>query len=277
MRFGEGYFLEKTHEIIFEADTRAGKTFDIILLILIILSVLVVMVESVPSYSEKFEDSLFILEWIFTAVFTIEYILRILSTKRPTKYILSFYGIVDLLSILPAYLSIMFAGSHYLLTIRGLRLMRIFRIFKLAQFIREGDLLYDALIRSRMKITVFLIFIMIVVTFLGSLMYLIEGGNDSGFTSIPRSVYWAIVTLTTVGYGDIAPVSAIGQAVAAVIMILGYSVIAVPTGIIGAELVQGESTITSNDVSNQSCPYCMEERHHPQAKYCFTCGELLND
>ncbi|HKK88375.1 MAG TPA: ion transporter [Saprospiraceae bacterium] len=275
MQFGEGPFLRKTHEIIFEADTRAGKLFDVVLLILILLSVVIVMIESVPYYHENYWDVLLALEWIFTIIFSIEYVLRIISSKRPIGYMLSFYGIIDLLSILPAYLSFFFAGTHYLLTIRALRLMRIFRIFKLVHFIRESDNLFLALVRSRMKIIVFLIFIMIVVVFLGSVMYLIEGTQDSGFTSIPRSVYWAIVTLTTVGYGDIAPVSPIGQTVAAIIMILGYSVIAVPTGIIGAELIQGSRKM--DNISTQVCPYCSAEGIPRGANYCHNCGKVFED
>ena len=275
MQFGEGPFLKKTHEIIFEADTPAGKIFDVVLLILILLSVGIVMLESVPFYHDNYWDLLLILEWIFTIIFSVEYILRILSSKRPLGYITSFYGIIDLLSILPAYLSLIFAGTQYLLTIRALRLMRIFRIFKLVHFIREGDNLFLALVRSRMKIIVFLIFIMIMVVFLGSVMYLIEGSEESGFTSIPRSVYWAIVTLTTVGYGDIAPVSPLGQTIAAIIMILGYSVIAVPTGIIGAELVQGYGK--KEEVNTQVCPYCSTEGHPRGAVYCYNCGEKIKD
>ncbi len=275
MHFGEGPFLRKTHEIIFEADTRAGKLFDVVLLVLILLSVMVVMIESVPYYHENYWDLLLALEWVFTILFSIEYVLRIISSKRPIGYILSFYGIIDLLSILPAYLSLFLAGSQYLLTIRGLRLMRIFRIFKLVHFVRESNILLLALVKSRMKIIVFLIFIMIVVVFLGSVMYLIEGPKDSGFTSIPRSVYWAIVTLTTVGYGDIAPVSSLGQTVAAIIMILGYSVIAVPTGIIGAELMQGGKKM--NDIYTQVCPYCSTEGIPRGANYCHNCGEVFED
>lgn len=215
------------------------------------------------------------LEWVFTIIFSIEYVLRIISSKRPLGYIFSFYGLIDLFSILPAYLSLFFAGTQYLLTLRALRLMRIFRIFKLVHFIRESNILFLALVRSRMKIIVFLIFIMIVVVFLGSVMYLIEGTQDSGFTSIPRSVYWAIVTLTTVGYGDIAPVSPLGQTIAAVIMILGYSIIAIPTGIIGAEMMQGAGK--SENISTQVCPYCSAEGVPHGANYCHNCGRVFED
>ncbi len=273
MRFGEGAVLEKMHEIIFEADTRAGKIFDIVLLIIILLSVFVVLVDSVPIIHENNERLLIILEWIFTIIFSIEYIMRIISSKRPAGYIFSFFGIIDLLSILPAFIGLIFAGGHYLLTIRALRLLRVFRIFKLAQFVVEGNNLIIALRKSRRKITIFLLFVLMVTTFMGSLMYVIESNQDSGFTSIPRSIYWAVVTLTTVGYGDIAPSTNFGQFIAAIMMILGYAVIAVPTGIVGAEIAQQNSE--EKEISTQACAYCAKDDHEYGANYCNNCGGKL--
>ncbi len=227
----------KLHEIIFEADTPSGKYFDIIILYLILLSVVAVMLDSVSSIRDKHGYWLSIIEWIVTIAFTIEYILRIISVKRPLNYITSFYGIIDLLSILPSYIGLFFVQSHYLTVIRSLRLLRIFRVLKLSHYIKESVILIIALRKSRRKIMVFLYFVLLVTVILGSFMYVIESGYDSGFTSIPQSIYWAIVTLTTVGYGDIAPVTALGKFVAACIMILGYSIIAIPTGLVGVELI----------------------------------------
>lgn len=265
---------EKIHEIIFEADTPMGKAFDITLMVAIIASVLVVMLETVQDLQVNYRQIFIILEWGFTIFFTIEYILRLYCVYRPMKYALSFYGIVDLLSILPTYLSFFFAGFHSLMIIRAFRLMRIFRIFKLGHFMKEGAILVDAMKASRVKITVFLIFISLLVTIIGAVMYLVEGGEpDSNFTSIPTSVYWAIVTLTTVGYGDIAPVTHLGQFLAAAVMILGYAVIAVPTGIVTNELFNQ----TDNKNNTQACRYCAKEGHDDDAEYCKYCGELLNE
>lgn len=264
---------EKLHEIIFEADTYKGKLFDILLLVFILASVLVVMLESVEAYNAKYKHIFDALEWIFTIFFTIEYILRLYIVYRPIKYATSFFGIVDLLAILPSYLSIFLAGSESLLVIRALRLLRVFRIFKLANFTREGQIILIALRRSFRKIFVFLIFILLLVTIFGSIMYLIEGQElDSKFDSIPRSVYWAIVTLTTVGYGDISPVTSIGQFLAAIVMMLGYAVIAVPTGIVTAELTSTKKL----EKNTQACRYCAAEGHHDDAKFCDQCGEILN-
>lgn len=222
---------DKLHEIIYEADTPAGKAFDVALIVLILFSVILVMLESVSSIDLKYHDQLLFLEWVVTVLFSIEYILRIICIERPKKYILSFYGVIDFLSTIPLYLSYIFSGSQVFLALRALRLLRVFRILKLVQFIGESSILLNALKKSRAKIAVFIYAVIILSIILGTLMYLIEG-NESGFTSIPRSIYWTIVTLTTVGYGDIAPQTPLGQFIATIIMILGYGIIAVPTGIV---------------------------------------------
>ena len=264
---------EIIHEIIFEADTPLGKYFDIFLLIMIVASVIVVMLESVNQLQANYQKIFYVLEWIFTIFFTIEYGLRLYCVYSPIKYAKSFYGIIDLLAILPTYLGLLITGAHTLMVIRALRLFRIFRVFKLAHFLKEGHLIIQALKASRAKITVFLVFILLIVMIMGSFMYLIESGNNSGFTSIPRSIYWAIVTLTTVGYGDIAPQSPFGQFIAAAIMIMGYVVIAVPTGIVSTELINQKPLPTNT----QACRYCGEEGHDDDAEYCKYCGELLNE
>lgn len=261
------------HEIIFEADTKAGKAFDVALLVLIILSIVLVMLESVEAYDRAYGYHFAILEWVLTVFFTIEYILRLVCVYKPSKYAFSFFGIVDLVSILPNYIGLLLGSTPYFATIRALRLIRIFRVFKLAQFLNEGDNIMAALKASRPKIIVFLTFILMMVTILGSLMYFIEGGQSSGFTSIPRSIYWAIVTLTTVGYGDIAPVTPIGQFIAAVVMILGYAVLAVPTGIVSAEIASTSKNVKM--VTTQACKACLKEGHDIDATHCKYCGEGL--
>ncbi|HIP36951.1 MAG TPA: ion transporter [Crocinitomix sp.] len=261
----------KMHEVIYEADTFAGKLFDILLLVLIVLSIIVVMLESVPVYNKNY-GSLFIqLEWVFTILFTIEYVARIICIKRPLKYIFSFYGVIDFVSIIPTYLGLFISGTHSLMVIRALRLMRVFRILKLGEFLSESQKLIDSLKASRQKIMVFLLSILTMVTILGTVMYLVES-EDSGFTSIPRSIYWAIVTLTTVGYGDIAPVTSLGQFIASIVMILGYAIIAVPTGIVTNELIKNEK---QSKVSTQTCLSCSKEGHDYDAKFCKYCGEKL--
>lgn len=264
---------EKIHEIIFEADTPMGKLFDVVLLIAILASLIVVVMESINSLSFQYAELFFWAEWFFTILFTIEYALRIYCIYRPEKYIFSFYGIVDFLAILPAYLSLIIAGSQYFVVIRGLRLIRVFRIFKLGHFLNEGELIIRALKSSRAKILVFLTFISLVTIVIGALMYMVEGGQNDSFSSIPRGIYWAIVTLTTVGYGDITPVTAFGQLLSALVMILGYAVLAVPTGIVSAEMV--------NDMrgrnNTQACRFCGREGHADDAKFCKYCGEVLND
>ena len=225
----------KMHEVIYEADTFAGKLFDIVLLILILLSIIVVLLESVPEYRSVYGRLFNQLEWGFTLLFTIEYFARMICINKPMKYIVSFYGIIDLLSILPTYIGLFISGSHSLMVIRALRLMRVFRILKMGEFLNESQKLLDSLRTSKQKILVFLLSILTIVIILGTVMYIIES-PESGFTSIPRSIYWAIVTLTTVGYGDIAPITPLGQFIASIVMILGYAIIAVPTGIVTNEM-----------------------------------------
>ncbi len=263
----------RLHEILYEADTPAGKLFDVILLIVIIVSIVFVMLESVKSIDNKYHNFLNIAEWIITILFTLEYIARIISVKKPFKYIFSFYGIIDFLSTIPKYLSILFVGSHHLVALRALRLMRVFRILKLARFIGESNNFVKALKASRIRIFVFIMFILILCTILGTIMYLIED-DSSGFTSIPESIYWAIVTLTTVGYGDIAPITPFGQFVASLVMILGYAIIVIPTGIITSELVK--DSINSVQTNTQSCPNCSADKHRDNAEFCYECGHKLN-
>lgn len=256
------------HDIIFEADTKAGKIFDVILMILIGLSVAAVLIDSMPEAHRRYGDLLLVLEWAFTIIFSIEYVLRIYTTRKPLKYIFSFYGIIDFIAILPTYLSLMFTGSQFLLVIRILRLLRVFRVLKLARYVRASDVLRIALRNSKHKIIVFLEVVIIIVTIVGSLIYLIEG-PESGFTSIPISIYWAVVTLTTVGYGDIAPVTFLGRFLASIVMIIGYAIIAVPTGILSVEMVKATGTNT------RVCPSCNFDRHDDDSDYCKKCGEEL--
>lgn len=273
---------DQIHEVIFEADTPMGKFFDIVLLILIIASVLAVMLETVPGLDIQYKSLFFIFEWIFTIIFTIEYGLRLYCVRNSTKYAFSFYGIIDLVSILPTYLELFIGGSaHSLMIIRALRLLRVFRIFKLGHFMSEGNHIISALKSSRAKISVFLFFVLIMTTIMGSIMYLIESpqrGGHPGFNSIPNSIYWAIVTLTTVGYGDISPLTPLGKFISALVMILGYSVIAVPTGIVSSELSNGNKP--NEDVkyhNTQVCRFCAKEGHDDDAEYCKYCGEILNE
>ncbi|NQY68861.1 MAG: ion transporter [Flavobacteriales bacterium] len=262
----------KMHEIIYEADTPMGKLFDVCLLWAIIASLLVVMLESVESIRVEYGSALRLTELFFTLLFTIEYVLRVISVEKPFKYMFSFMGLVDILSIMPTYLSFFVSGPQFLIVIRSVRLLRVFRIFKLARYISEAHILIQALKASKAKITVFLGAVLTLSVIMGTIMYIIES-SESGFTSIPRSIYWAIVTLTTVGYGDIAPVTVLGQAVASFIMILGYSVIAVPTGIVSAEL----SRDFPKQITSQSCIHCSKEGHDVDAEYCKYCGETLNE
>lgn len=276
----------RLHEIIYEADTPAGKLFDVILLIAILASIILVMLESVSSFDEKHHNLLNIGEWIITVLFTIEYILRIVTVNKPTKYITSFYGIIDLLSTIPKYLSLIFVGTHALVALRALRLLRIFRILKLARYMGASNQLTNAIKASRAKISVFLFAVLIASVIFGTIMYMVEGA-DSGFTNIPKSVYWCIVTMTTVGFGDIAPVTPLGQFIAAVIMIMGYGIIAVPTGIVSAEYTKAsegksKSTTKPEDTSktvilnSQCCINCLAEKHQDGAEYCHKCGCKLH-
>ncbi|SDS02761.1 voltage-gated potassium channel [Polaribacter sp. KT25b] len=264
---------EKLHEIIYEADTKEGKLFDVILLIAIIASILLVMLESVESFDKEYHLFLNIFEWIITILFSIEYILRIITIKKPLKYIFSFYGIIDLLSTLPKYLSFFLIGSHHLAALRALRLLRIFRILKVTRYIGASNRLLIALKASRVKISVFLYFVVILCIILGTIMYMVEGA-ENGFTSIPRSVYWAIVTLTTVGYGDIAPQTPFGQLLASIVMILGYGIIAIPTGIVISEMPKTpDNKVNTN---TKACPSCGAESHKDGAEFCYNCGSKLN-
>jgi len=262
----------RIHEIIFEAETPAGKLFDVLLIVSIVVSVAVVMLDSISSLRAAYGHIFSSIEWFFTILFTIEYILRLLSVGRPMKYATSFYGIVDFLAIIPTYLSLVFPATRYFAVVRTLRILRVFRVLKLIQYLSEADILMAALRSSRRKITVFFFTVCTLVIIFGSLMYVIEG-EAHGFTSIPRSIYWAIVTMTTVGYGDLSPATAPGQALASVIMILGYSIIAVPTGIFTVEFSQALSV--SKGVSTRSCPQCSGEGHDPDAKHCKFCGAEL--
>ncbi|MGB3344652.1 MAG: ion transporter [Aequorivita sp.] len=264
----------RLHEIIYEADTPMGKLFDIVLLILILLSVIVVMLESVYELGIRHYDFFHVIEWVITIFFTIEYIARIITVNKPQKYIFSFYGVIDFLSTIPLYLSFILVGSNYLLTVRALRLLRVFRILKITRYVGEGNKLRKALIESRAKIFIFVFAVLIVAIIAGTLMYLIEG-EESGFKNIPVSVYWCIVTLTTVGFGDITPITPIGQFLASIIMVLGYGVIAVPTGIVSAQYVRSTSDNYVH-VNSQSCQNCGEEKHRDDSEYCFKCGEKLN-
>mgnify|MGYP000182763179 CR=1 FL=1 len=261
----------RLHEIIYEADTRGGKIFDVVLLIAILASIILVMLESVSSFDAKYHTFLDISEWVITILFSIEYIIRIISIKKPLKYIFSFYGIIDLLSTIPKYLALIFAGTHQLAALRALRLLRVFRILKLARYIGASNRLLVALKASKAKIAVFLFFVIILCIILGTIMYMIEG-EENGFTSIPRSVYWAVVTLTTVGYGDIAPHTPIGQFIASIIMILGYGIIAIPTGIVTSEITKSDKIHTNT----QSCPNCLAGEHIDDAEFCYNCRNKLN-
>lgn len=258
------------HEIIFEADTPLGKQFDVLLIVCILASVLVVMLDSVDSSGSQYARLFYILEWFFTIIFSIEYILRLISVKRPLKYATSFFGIVDLLTVIPTYLDLFLPGARFLLAIRILRVLRIFRILKLAKYVGEANLLMSAIKASGRKITIFLFSVVTLVIILGSMMYIVEG-SQNGFTSIPKSIYWAIVTLTTVGYGDVAPQTSLGQALSVVVMIMGYSIIAVPTGIVTVEMAHA----FKSHVSTQACPDCSAEGHDPDAKFCKFCGSGL--
>lgn len=265
----------KLHEVIYGTHTPAGKLFDIILLILIGYSIVIVMMESVPNLDAKYHDFLNISEWAVTILFSIEYILRIICIKQPKKYIFSFFGIIDLLSTIPKYLSFFLVGSQYFSAFRALRLLRVFRILKLVRFVGESNNLIKALKASRTKIFVFVFFVIVISILLGTLMYLIEG-PEHGFNSIPHSVYWTIVTLTTVGYGDISPQTPLGQLIATLIMIIGYGIIAVPTGIVSAEYASSHAKGKEID-EGRSCPNCSAEIYRSDADYCRKCGYDLID
>jgi voltage-gated potassium channel len=264
-------FRQRINIIIQGVNTPAGKLFDIVLLFIILLSVLLVLLETVEDIDEKFHNLLVIAEWIITIFFTIEYILRIISTRKPLQYIFSFYGLIDLISILPMYLSFFIPNTKILAVVRALRLLRLFRILKLGDFTGPASQLKKALNASRNKIIIFVFFIFVISILLGAVMYVVES-KESGFTSIPTSIYWCIVTLTTVGYGDIAPVTALGKAIASFIMILGYGIIAVPTGIVTAQIANSKN---KKNLFAPNCPKCKSQPLAEDAKFCSECGIKL--
>ena len=261
----------KLHDTIYESNTTAGKIFDIALLLLIILSIVTVILDSIKIYNRQYASLFTILEWIFTILFTAEYILRLVSIDKPLRYVFSFLGIIDLLAIIPSYLSIFFIGAESLLVFRVLRFLRVFRIFKLTHFLSEMQFLKAAIAGSLKKISIFMMVVLGLVIILGSVMYLVEGGRN-GFSSIPDSIYWAIVTITTVGYGDISPVTSLGKFIASFIMLIGYGIIAVPTGIITTEMALAER---SRKQGHETCPGCGKEGHDQDAVFCKRCGSLL--
>jgi voltage-gated potassium channel len=261
---------EKTYRVIFGTDTPAGQRFDIALIYLILVSVLAVVLASIESIKMQYGDWLFRLEWAFTLLFSMEYAVRIYSSPKPFRYIFSFYGLVDLLSIIPTYLALLFPAANYWLVIRLLRVLRIFRVFKLVRYLTEANLLLRSMYAARRKVLVFFTVVLVICVIFGSLMFLVEG-PDNGFTSIPRSIYWTIVTITTVGYGDITPQTVFGQIIATMAMLTGYSIIAIPTGIFTAEIAREMIT----DTNNRQCNTCNQSVHHTEAEYCFQCGVSL--
>ena len=265
-----GKLRNRLHDIIFQHDDPAERAFDVVVIAAILLSVLVVMLDSVASISAAYGPALYAAEWFFTLLFTVEYLLRLWTARKPLAYARSFYGVVDLLSVLPTWLSILFPAGRFLVVLRALRVLRVFRILKLAEYVEQGAVLAAALRASRYKITVFVSTVLIITVVVGSLMYLVEG-PASGFTSIPQSVYWAIVTLTTVGYGDVAPEGPLGKGIAATLMIMGYGIIAVPTGIVTLELDRASRA----SVRRRVCPGCGVDRHDADATYCKHCGTAL--
>jgi voltage-gated potassium channel len=266
-----GSWQEKIHTIVFESSTPAGKAFDVTLLVLIVTSIVVVMLDSISGIHARYGRVFLVLEWGYTILFTIEFVLRLICIKRPFRYVLSFFGIIDLLSIVPTYIGLIYAGAQTLLVVRALRLLRVFRIFKLRHYVGEMQFLLAAIKGSIRKISIFMLMVFATVIILGSVMYLVERG-ENGFTSIPDSIYWAIVTITTVGYGDISPVTPLGKVVASVIMLMGYGIIAVPTGIITTEMA---IAARQKNRSAEACPNCGRENHDEDAEYCKYCGSKL--
>ncbi|MBE7173967.1 MAG: ion transporter [Williamsia sp.] len=261
----------RLHEVIYESNTLAGKSFDVALLVCILASILIVMLDSVAVYHKRYGHLFFVLEWVFTGLFTLEYLLRLVCIRRPLRYVFSVLGLIDLLAIIPSYMSVFYAGAQSFLVLRGLRLLRIFRIFKLSHFLSEMQFLGVAIKGSAYKISIFTLFVMTLVVILGSVMYLVEKGQN-GFSSIPDSIYWAIVTITTVGYGDISPVTPAGKFVASIIMLMGYGIIAVPTGIVTTEMALA---VKKRGQQNEACPNCGREGHDSDARYCKYCGAKL--
>lgn len=277
-------FRQKMYIIIYGVNTPLGKAFDVGLLIAILLSVFTIMAETVEGIDQTYHKELIVLEWIFTIIFTLEYALRIFVSKNPLKYVFSFYGIIDLLSILPMFLSLFITGSHILSSLRILRLLRLFRVFRLIEFVEESARLKVALMASRAKILVFLYTVLIIAVLIGTLMYYIEG-PENGFTSIPKSVFYTIVTLTTVGYGDMVPTTALGQFLSMVLMVTGYGIIAVPTGIVGVAIAKEVGKSISKEQNKEKehnrlngivCAHCNKEGHRDDAEYCYSCGHHLN-
>ncbi len=262
---------KKWYHVIFESDTKAGRRFDVLLLFAILGSLLVIMLESVPRFNEQYRPIFIILEWFFTVLFSVEYIIRLMIVKRPFSYASSFYGVIDLVSVLPSYLAIFLGGAQYFIVIRSLRLLRVFRVLKMVRFIGEANVLSSALRASRHKIAVFLIAVRHINFIMGTVMYMVEG-PENGFKSIPVAIYWCIVTLTTVGYGDISPNTPLGQLIASIIMILGYGVIAVPTGIVTSEINRSQNQQNSQQ---KRCSTCEREGMKADAEYCQYCGESL--
>ena len=275
-RFGAGpsermlQWRRRVQYALFGGASRTSKMFDITVIIAILASVFVVMLESIASIDERFGRFLHALEWVFTIIFTIEYALRLVCATSSLRYARSFYGVIDLMAIVPTYVSLILPGAHALLVIRLLRILRVFRVLKLVKYLSAGDLLMDAMRASWRKVMIFLVAVFALVTILGSLIYLIEG-SENGYDSIPRSIYWAIVTLTTVGYGDISPQTPVGQALAAVVMIIGYSIIAVPTGIVSSEIALARRPRKAGTV----CTRCYESSHEQNARFCHGCGARL--
>ena len=267
----QGSLSQRIYQIIFETDTPAGRLFDLVVLYAILASVLAVMLESVKSIEDSYGEYLTVIEWVFTILFTIEYVARIYVSDKPLKYVFSFLGLIDLFSIIPTYLTLFVSGTQFLVVIRTVRLLRVFRILKLTRYLSEAKVLGDALRASRYKILVFMLSVFSFQIIAGTMMYLIEG-SENGFTSIPRSIYWAIVTLTTVGYGDIAPTTIVGQAFASLLMIVGYSILAVPTGIVTSEITKEHLKGKRYKV----CENCELDEHEKDAVHCKKCGEKLN-
>ncbi len=263
---------DRLHEIIFEADTRAGKVFDVGLILTIFASVAVVVLSTLESAAaEPYRSWFYGLEWFFTALFTIEYIIRLIVVRRPLRYATSFYGVIDLLSILPAFLGLILPGGERLMVVRTLRLLRIFRVFKLARYLSEASALREAFYISRHKIAVFMVTVLIVILIASAVMHVVEGGaGNSAFESIPEAMYWAVITMTTVGYGDVVPITVVGKITTMLLVLVGYSLIIVPTGILSAEI-----TGTRRAVTTRACSHCMTEGHDRDARFCKRCGELL--
>lgn len=268
----DGNWRDVLYDVIFKADTVPGKSFDVALIVIIALSVITVIINTVDTIDQLYGKTLHIAEWVFTIIFTIEYILRLVCCRRPVAYAKSFFGIVDLFSILPTYISVFLPSSHVLAVVRIIRVLRIFRVLKLVKYVGESELLIDALRSSRRKITVFLFSVITIVIIFGSVMYIVET-PENGFINIPQSIYWAVVTLTTVGYGDMTPQTHIGKAISMIIMVMGYGIIAVPTGIVTAEMTKAMGH--HNKVSTNVCEGCGYRWHDDDAHYCKHCGNSL--